>query len=152
MSAENSKYIIQTVSDPQDFKKCIDIRIKVFVLEQACPPETEPDSKDPTCAHFLISLRETNVPIATARLVPSSNTEIAKPGRICILKEWRGKGIGSLLLDKIHEEARNRGIKKLEIHAQLDKVGFYSKAGYVKTDGDVFMEDGIPHVEMIKLL
>ncbi|TPX70680.1 hypothetical protein SpCBS45565_g01648 [Spizellomyces sp. 'palustris'] len=147
-------YSIRKITSKQDFEKGIDIRVQVFVEEQNCPPDTEPDAHDDHCIHFLAYHNST--PVATARLLPlpqhTGHYKRGKPGRICVLKQYRSKGLGSRLLGALEDEALEIGLEELEIHAQCDKVSFYERHGYNRVDDKTFLEDGILHCVMIKIL
>jgi predicted GNAT family N-acyltransferase len=116
------------------------IRERVFVQEQGVPAEMELDQWDAESTHFL-GLAGTQ-PIATARLLP-----IGKIGRLAVLPEWRGQGIGRDLMLLALDTARRRGLAAIVIHAQASVVEFYRKLGFV-AHGGIFDEAGIPHREM----
>ena len=63
----------------------------------------------------------------------------------------QGKGIGRVLLEFAENIARDRGNKKLTMHARKTAVGFYEKQGY-KIAGDEYTEVTIPHFNMEKRL
>jgi ribosomal protein S18 acetylase RimI-like enzyme len=61
----------------------------------------------------------------------------------------QGKGIGRVLMQFAENIARDRGYKKMVMHARKTAMGFYEKLGYRKT-GNEFMEVTIPHYIMEK--
>lgn len=63
----------------------------------------------------------------------------------------QGKGIGRVLMNFAENVARDKGFKKINMHARKNAVGFYEKLGY-KTIGDEFFEVTIPHYMMEKEL
>lgn len=63
----------------------------------------------------------------------------------------QGKGIGRALMSFAENIARDRGYRRLTMHARKTAIGFYEKLGY-KTSGDEFQEVTIPHYEMDKEL
>ena len=81
--------------------------------------------------------------IGTARLLPDG-----KVGRMAVLREWRGKGVGRALLLRLVEEGKKQHLQQLALHAQVYADEFYRKFGF-EIVGDKFMEAGIPHVKMI---
>ncbi|KAI8824988.1 acyl-CoA N-acyltransferase [Fimicolochytrium jonesii] len=155
-------YTVHKVSSTEDFDRCIHVRQVVFVVEQECPPDTEPDAKDPVCTQFLATYSDNNTdsapasPVGTARLVPveaesPTATKTAMLGRLAVLKEHRGKGLGQLLVKAVEEEAKRLGVQRIDMHAQSYKQRWYEKLGYARLEGlDEFDEDGIPHVHMEK--
>jgi predicted GNAT family N-acyltransferase len=118
------------------------IREAVFIHEQGIPPELEWDETDASCIHVL-AVDSAGKPIGTARLLRDGSV-----GRMAVLKDWRGKGIGSALVHLLLWEARDRQIKQIGLNAQTHAVGFYLKFGF-QTVGEEFLDAAIPHVRMI---
>jgi predicted GNAT family N-acyltransferase len=117
------------------------IRRTVFVLEQQVPEEEEWDDLDAVSRH-VIALAADSAAIGTGRLLPDGRI-----GRMAVLKDWRGLGVGSALLSALIAMARENGYTETRLHAQTHAMAFYRKHGYVPV-GDEFMEAGILHVEM----
>ncbi|KAI8905891.1 acyl-CoA N-acyltransferase [Gorgonomyces haynaldii] len=140
---------VELVKNQEDLAKAHQVRIRVFCDEQGCPVEVEIDDKDPICTHWL--LMDEHECVGTIRLVPISKEECAL-GRLAIDKQYRGKGLGRMLVEAMEEEAIKRGYKIISMHAQEPKIGFYKRFGYILKDTPVFMEDGLPHVEMFKII
>lgn len=132
----------------EDYPLSREIREEVFVREQEYPIELEFDEADENCWHLVLTDNEKAV--ATARLLKLSEG-VFKPGRIAVLKEYRGKNIGAELLTLIIEKAKEMGAKELHIGAQTYAVGFYEKFGF-KTTGEEYMDEHIPHIDMIAYL
>ncbi len=132
----------------EDYPLSREIREEVFVREQEYPIEMEFDEADENCWHLVLTDNEKAV--ATARLLKLSEG-VFKPGRIAVLKEYRGKNIGAELLTLIIEKAKEMGAKELHIGAQTYAVGFYEKFGF-KTTGEEYMDEHIPHIDMIAYL
>ncbi len=132
----------------EDYPLSREIREEVFVREQEYPIELEFDEADENCWHLVLTDNEKA--IATARLLKLSEG-VFKPGRIAVLKEYRGKNIGAELLTLIIEKAKEMGAKELHIGAQTYAVGFYEKFGF-KTTGEEYMDEHIPHINMIAYL
>ncbi len=128
---------------PMEAKK---IREEVFVFEQGFKEEF--DSIDGKATHLLIY--EDDKAIATGRSFLSSDQNYYL-GRIAIKKEYRNKGIGSKVLDLLEEELKNKSIKKVYLHSQLQAKEFYLKNGY-QVSGDIFLEENSPHILMFKSL
>lgn len=117
------------------------IRTKVFVEEQRVPQELEWDGEDDVCHHFL-AIDEAGRRVGCGRLMPTGQI-----GRMAVLKDERGKGIGRLILDAAIDKGLALGFRQLFLHAQKDAIPFYRKAGFLP-EGDEFMEAGIPHQSM----
>ena len=121
------------------------IRLAVFVEEQRVPVEIEWDDQDDRSLHALAYSEEGRA-IATGRLLPDGHI-----GRMAVLKEWRGKGVGGAILERLGAAARERGDKEIELFAQTHAREFYRRFGFVE-DGAVFEEAGIPHQVMRRAL
>jgi predicted GNAT family N-acyltransferase len=119
------------------------VREAVFVEEQGVPLEMEWDDDD-IMAYHLVALDRQQQPIGTARLLGSGQI-----GRMAVLPEWRGRGVGAALLARLTEQAETTGQTKLFLHAQTEAEGFYAKAGFTPV-GKVFFEADIPHRKMVR--
>lgn len=131
-------FYIEPANYPSDFEDVHYVRNLVFIVEQQIPVELEFDELDSQC-HLFIARDMQRLPIGTARLSPEG-----KLGRMAVLPEWRGQGVGESLLRAVIEKARNMNLSKITAHAQLGALGFYEKSGFIKV-GDVFSEVGIAH-------
>jgi predicted GNAT family N-acyltransferase len=120
------------------------IRFEVFVREQRVPPEIELDDQDAVCIHAIAFDGER--PVGTGRLLPDGHI-----GRMAVLMEWRGRGIGSLILQKLVQAARERGDANISLSAQVQAVDFYRAHGFEPVGG-VYQEAGIDHQAMVRAL
>jgi predicted GNAT family N-acyltransferase len=111
------------------------IRIQVFVIEQQIPWQWEFDEQI----------------IGTGRFYPSNDDSIYKLGRMAILKNFRGLGIGTKILNKFEDIAKSKNISEIYLEAQSDKLNFYLKQNYVPK-GDKYIMDGIYHNLMSKTI
>jgi predicted GNAT family N-acyltransferase len=135
-------YTLRIASWQNDSWALRTIREAVFIHEQSIPPELEWDEFDRSCIH-LLAMDSMGKPIGTARLLTDGSI-----GRMAVLKEWRGKGVGSALVQCLLREARGRQIQQLALNAQTYAIGFYLKFGF-KTVGEEFLDASIPHVRMV---
>lgn len=117
------------------------VREQVFIVEQRCPEDEEWDALDATSQHVLARDREGR-PIGTGRLTPER-----KIGRMAVLADWRGRGVGDAILRRLLEQARALGYPAVEMHAQTHAIPFYARLGFVAY-GEVFLECDIPHRRM----
>lgn len=118
-----------------------EVRYRVFVVEQKVPREVEVDDQDPIAVHALATDDE-GTPIGTGRL-----SDDGRIGRVAVLREWRGRDVGTKLMQRVIDEARSTGLKTVYLHGQLRSMPFYEKLGFVAR-GPEFMEAGIAHREM----
>jgi predicted GNAT family N-acyltransferase len=117
------------------------IRELVFVREQGVPLELEWDEQDPLCDHAL-AYAANGAAVGTGRLLPDGHV-----GRMAVLKEWRGKGVGALLLQALVKQARQGGHASVRLNAQAYAAGFYRRFGF-EIAGSEFTEAGILHLPM----
>jgi predicted GNAT family N-acyltransferase len=120
------------------------IRFAVFVEEQGVPREIELDALDTDCLHAVAFSGDRAV--GTARLLPDGHI-----GRMAVLKSWRGRGIGRLLLERLVEQARARGDRQVMLSAQAHAIAFYRAHGFVE-EGAEYLEAGIRHQAMRRRL
>ena len=121
------------------------VRTAVFVQEQGIAPEDEWDADDATALHAVL-FDVYGRPLGNARLLqPTDN--MAKVGRMAVLRDWRGHGYGARLMQALLREARRRGNKEVHLSAQRSAEGFYAAHGFT-VFGKPFEEVGIPHIAM----
>lgn len=143
---------IHPVESAADRAAEIDIRTRVFVEEQACPPEEEFDQHDApeaACRHFLG--RAGGVPVATARWRAAETAEgpAAKLERFAVLAPHRGRGWGRAMVVHLLADARRAGHRRFVVHAQAHLEELYAGLGFAPT-GERFEEAGIPHLRMVR--
>ena len=117
------------------------VRTAVFVAEQGIPAALEWDGLDADCDHVLVRAAG-GLPVATGRLMADGRI-----GRMAVLSPWRRRGIGTLLLEALLEQARACAMHEVYLHAQVEVAAFYRSAGFVAA-GQPFTEAGIRHVSM----
>jgi predicted GNAT family N-acyltransferase len=120
------------------------IRFAVFVEEQRVPPEIELDDLDARSLH-AVAFHE-DLAVGTGRLLPDGHI-----GRMAVLKEWRGRGIGGQMLAQLTERARARGDREVILSAQVHAVPFYRAHGFAE-EGAEYLEAGIRHQSMRRKL
>ena len=118
------------------------IRFTVFCEEQGVPREIELDEQDAVSVHAVVF--EDEKAVATGRLLPDGHS-----GGMAVLKGWRGRGIGGLMLTRLMERAKGRGDREVVLSAQIHAVAFYRAHGFI-AHGDEYMEAGIRHQEMVR--
>jgi predicted GNAT family N-acyltransferase len=138
----------QVCQDSDEREKALGVRRAVFVEEQGVPATLEYDALDESAHHFLLTDGEQAV--GAARLVVLG-PGMGKIGRVAVLFERRGAGLGNILMDTVEAHGKSLGLTTLILHAQTPVVGFYEKRGYV-CEGSEFFEADITHVKMSKSL
>lgn len=124
------------------------IRETVFVIEQGFTEEF--DEIDKKSIHLLIKVNDKRA--ATARIFKSDNSSKKwTVGRFAVLKEYRGKGLGSFLMKKVEEKIKEQGGNVAELSAQKQAEKFYLFLGYISI-GDIYYDQHAPHIHMEKEL
>lgn len=125
-----------------------EIRNEVFIVEQGF--ENEYDSIDDTAAH-IVMFTDDSLPVATCRVFWSDKMSSYVLGRLAVLKEYRGRGIGSFVVTEAENYVRLMGGQMLMLHSQCRSTQFYKELGYEEFGG-IEYEEECPHIWMKKLL
>ena len=144
---ENTTYSISLAEWHVDYAALSQIRFTVFVREQGVPPELELDEADANASlvvHAVARDADGNA-IATARMLLDSSAP--RVGRMAVLRQWRGHGVGKALLDFFCKYAKQHGYQTVRLNSQTHATPFYYKQGFL-SHGSEFIEAGIPHLEM----
>ena len=131
-----------------EFHDLIALRIQIFVIEQDCPYQ-EVDGKDKIAFHLFFK-NEKDEMIATTRILPQgiSYEEVAI-GRVVVHEDHRGTGLGNqLMADSMSFVEKQFGKVSVRLSAQKHLENYYGKHGF-KSTGKEYLEDGIPHIEML---
>ncbi|MGP6088473.1 GNAT family N-acetyltransferase [Antarctobacter jejuensis] len=128
-----------------DIAACHALRRAVFIDEQGIPEADEWDDLDDTAVHLLI--RDGDRPVATARLIKHGST--GKIGRICVLSDCRGRGLGAQLVRHgVALFSADSDIAEIRLSAQEHAIPFYQALGFV-AQGPAYDDAGIPHRDMM---
>ena len=140
-----SNITVKLVETEEDMEAAVGIRFRVFVDEQAVPPEIELDEYDAVATH-AVALQDGRA-VGTGRVIVDGGS--ARIGRMAVDQPHRRGGVGGRVLRFLEDEARKQGATEFVLHAQDYVKEFYARHGY-EEHGDTFMEAGILHVEMRK--
>lgn len=135
--------VLEVGSDRTRMAQAWALRRRVFIEEQGVPEEIELDQDDTRAIHALAL--EDGRPVGCGRMV--AHGDCVKIGRMAVVRERRGTGIGRRLLLFLIERARGRGFHRAVLDAQLHAEEFYRKQGFVPV-GEIFEEAGIMHRRM----
>ena len=133
---------------PFELYNILRLRNEVFIVEQNCPYQ-DCDNKDTYCYHLMCW--EQDRLLAYTRLVPPG-ISYSEPsiGRVVTSPSVRRTGLGIELMKRSIEETKKLfGDLPIRIGAQLYLLKFYQSLGF-KEEGEIYDEDGIPHIEMVK--
>ncbi len=139
---------VASVAAPGDLEALLALRERVFVQEQAVPPDLERDGLDHEATHFVARdpLGEV-VGAARMRVVGGA----AKAERVAVRADRRGSGIGAALMRALEAEATRCGLSEVGLNAQESAIPFYEGLGYL-AEGPTFDDAGIPHRHMRRTL
>ena len=135
--------------NPFELYAYLKLRSEVFVVEQNCVYQ-DLDNKDQQSLHVFI--HHHNQLVACARIVPAA---IAYPeisiGRVIVAEPYRKQQLGHELMRYCIAQIQiHFGKQKIVLSAQAHLQDFYKKHNFVP-EGATYLEDGIPHIHMIKL-
>ncbi|MCW3066425.1 MAG: GCN5-related N-acetyltransferase [Solirubrobacterales bacterium] len=129
-------------------RQALDLRHRVFCVEQGVPISDELDGRDDEGIHLVAVDPEGDV-LGTCRLLFAGDA--VQFSRLAVEPSHRRRGIASRLLDAADVEARAGGACRLVLHAQTYAKSLYVEHGYDER-GHLFWEAGIEHVAMEKTL
>jgi len=122
----------------------IQLRRDVFVTEQLCPIEDEPDANDPDALH--VSAMINGVVVGCARIL-TKDPGVAKIGRVAVSREARKTGVGLAVMRMAILYTRSLGYEKIYLESQTHAIPFYERLGFVAY-GPEFDDCNIPHRKM----
>lgn len=128
-----------------DLETCQAIRRVVFIEEQGVPEADELDGRDGDALHFLAF--DGDRAIGTARVLLGD--AVGKIGRVAVLADERGRGVGIALINAAVAEIQARRCGAAKLGAQKSAIGFYERLGFA-AEGPEYMDAGIPHQDMVK--
>ncbi len=117
------------------------IRRCVFIEEQSVPEALEWDGRDDEAMHVLAQ-DTAGHPIGCARMLPGGRI-----GRMAVVPEWRGRGVGRGMLEALLAVARERNFRQITLSAQTHAIPFYARFGFTVCS-EVYDDAGIPHRDM----
>jgi len=120
------------------------IRNAVFSDEQQVDLAIDFDGNDLTAFHSLVFAD--GKPVGTGRMIDDGHI-----GRIAVLSEYRGKGLGSKIIESLIQKAVENGSSRVYLASQKHAIGFYTKLGFTPF-GDEYVDANIEHIGMEKTL
>ncbi|MXV44959.1 GNAT family N-acetyltransferase [Saccharibacter sp. 17.LH.SD] len=131
---------------PISLNDCLPLRQKVLwpsLTQEACRVPHDEEG-----FHYGIFCQNTLVGCASLFLLPSHEIQLRK---LAILPDYQGKGLGTLLLKYLLDQARHHGGKRLVLDARLSATKFYEKLHFT-TGGSPFFKKDVPFIRMKKVL
>lgn len=130
--------------------RLLQLRQEVFIVEQDCP-YLDADGMDDKCLHVL-GFTDSETMEAYCRICPvgKSYKDYVSIGRVVTSMKIRKAGEGRRLMHYALEQANELFPNvPVKISAQTYLINFYNSLGF-KEVGKAYLEDGIPHIAMIK--
>lgn len=142
-------FLVRFASSTEDLAGAYGLRKEVFEEEQQLPRVLDRDAADFSADH-VVALDAEGRCVGTCRMV-RTDSRTCQLGRIAVAPAARRHGVGAAMLDALERMARLRGISELAVASQLGSEPFFRARGYAR-DGEVFQDQGVPHVTMRKNL
>ncbi len=135
---------------PDQLYDILKLRVDIFVVEQKCPyPELDEKDRHVETRH-MTAFDDSGLIAYTRLLPPGLSYPDVSVGRFAVKPSARNQGTGSLLMERTLEEIDKIWPDKvIRISAQAHLREFYEKFGFIKVS-DSYLEDGIPHIEMLR--
>ena len=145
--------MIKILKNKEELNLGFALRIEVFVKEQKVPIELELDDKDHSDNTVHIGYFHEDNLIGVARLI-DMDKDVIHIGRVVIDKEYRGQGIGRDLIIGCENIAQQILKRKtiIELNAQIQAENFYKSLGYNRVNDKIYLDAGIEHVDMRKVI
>lgn len=141
---DGGTFDVRIASWPEDMAALRELRSQVFIEEQGVPADIEWDGRDETAQH-VVAEHDGQV-LGCGRLLSDGRI-----GRLAVLPDHRGRGIGLQMLSLLVQLAKEGGLGQVYLHAQKTAVAFYARAGF-EARGESFQEAGIEHQDMQQTL
>ena len=145
--------MIKILESKEELNLGFALRIEVFVREQNVPVELELDDKDNSMNTVHIGYFNGDKLIGVARLI-DMDKDVIHIGRVAIDREYRGRGIGHELIIGCENIAKQILKKEIiiELSAQIQAEKFYESLGYNRVNDKIYLDAGIEHVDMRKVI
>jgi predicted GNAT family N-acyltransferase len=126
------------------------LKLRDEILRQPLGLHFSAEELEKEKAHVHMAAYEDDQILGCCMLV-EEDPQTVRLRQMAVVNDVQGKGIGRALMQFAENVARDRGYRKITMHARKNAMGFYEKMGYRKK-GDEFMEITIPHYVMEKAL
>ena len=124
-----------------------EVRTRVFMEEQGY--KLEFDEHDADAVHLCFYDGEQG--IATCRCYQKPGSPVYVLGRVAVLPDYRGQGLGSRAVSEMEQHLRGLGAREIELSSQIHAMKMYAALGY-QPEGDTIYDEGQPHQMMRKIL
>jgi predicted GNAT family N-acyltransferase len=143
------EFQVRYASTNEDRDLAYALRREVFEVEQNVPRPLDRDAYDLNADH-VVAFDASGACVGTGRAV-RLDSRTCQIGRMATSRSHRKGGVGAAVLEALERMAALRGLREIVVHSQLPAEPFYRRRGYVP-EGEQFLEEGVPHVLMRKIL
>ena len=126
------------------------VRIQGMARQHSITLRREFDEHDTPDTKYIVLL-DGDFPVATSRFYPLEGGS-AMIGRVVVLPEYRGKGLGTSAVSEAEQWLRELGYTSAVVESRVTAVGFYEKLGYTVTGEDMIHGDTFDCIRMEKPL
>ena len=130
------------------YQQAIKLRRQILRLPLGLDFTSDQLNKEATDLH-LVAYKKNDL-VGCLVLTPQSK-DLVQMRQVAVETKYQGLGIGRILVGESEKKAKELGYKTMMLHSRKTAIGFYQKLGY-SIRGELFIEVGIPHVEMEKSL
>jgi len=142
------RFVPFTELNTLDLYELLQLRSEVFVVEQACAFQ-DLDGADTEAMH-LLGVKDGRLAAYARCFAAGVKFSEASIGRVVTHASARGGGIGHVLMKEAVDRLQGQwGPQAIRIGAQARLEKFYNQHGFVQ-NGEPYIEDGIPHIEMLR--
>lgn len=134
-------FIVRAANWNLDENAIAKVRHAVFIVEQGVPEALEWEAIDPQCVWF-VALSSVGAVVGIVRL-----TQDGRIGRMAVLPEWRRRGVGQVLVERVLQAAHDLGLSGVHLSAQTHAMSFYARFGFI-AEGPEYLDAGISHRSM----
>lgn len=142
--------IIKSPKSPDELERYRDLRWRILRAPWNQPRGTELDELESKAFPIMVCEFD-GIPIGVGRVHFNSEEE-AQIRSMAVEDEWRGKGIGSIVIKELEKIAIDKGAKKIILHARDNAVKFYERNGYKVIEQTHTLFGVIPHFLMEKTM
>jgi len=129
----------------EEFDSYYNLRWEILRKPWKQPKGSEKDELEDRSFHIIVL--DNKKVVGVGRLHKNSDTE-CQIRYMAVDENYQGKGIGKAILIKLHEKAKESGLKKIVLNARKKAIGFYEKFGYKNLGKSHTLFGEIEHFKM----